>query len=157
MQFFSFFPHFRKPKFAYSRSFLYLCTRFPNLPVWPAYIAKSDWRETNERESKRCNHVLKSEARPIQTLQNPPRLRHRRLPQTTLASTIHGRSTHPLWGSPHRRFSVSRPLSACGHVRPRVRHFVYCVRIIFGHSQTRRPARFVLNATKKQQRHLCRC
>ena len=31
-------------------------------------------------------------------------------------------------------------------LRPRVRHFVYCVRIAFGHSQMRRPARFVLNA-----------
>ena len=37
-----------------------------NLPVCPAYIAKSDWRETNERESKRCNHVLKSDTIPIQ-------------------------------------------------------------------------------------------
>ena len=37
-----------------------------------------------------------------------------------------------------------RPLRA--DIRPRVRHFVYCVRIAFGHSQTRRPARFVLNA-----------
>jgi len=27
-----------------------------------------------------------------------------------------------------------------------VRHFVYCVRITFGHSQASRPARFVLNA-----------
>ena len=38
-----------------------------------------------------------------------------------------------------------RPLRA--NIRPRVRHFVYCVRIIFGRNrQTRRPARFVLNA-----------
>ena len=45
-------------------------------------------------------------------------------------------------GLASRRHSLHvRPI-----IRPRVRHFVYCVRIAFGHSQMRRPARFVLNA-----------
>ena len=42
-------------------------------------------------------------------------------------------------------------------LRPRVRHFVYCVRIAFGHSQTRRPARFVLNADATSSLYSTRC
>ena len=104
-----------------------------SLSVYTVYMRKSDWRHTNERESDRSNLGVKQEAIPIQTttnmarhslrppcqaLQNPPWLRHRPIPQTIIVFRV---------GSPHRRFSVSRPPSACGRFAL-FRSSVSCIR-----------------------------
>ena len=82
---------------------------------------------------------------PCQTLQNPPWLRHRPNPPATiiLDYALDKERQLRFYGSPHRRFSVSRPPSACEHSPSRPSHRLLS-RMLFGY--IRRPARFVLNA-----------